>query len=279
MVYVASSAFPLLPDDVVLIIIDEADLRMLHVWRRTCKAYYRYVCVRMRKRYVRAMKPYFDDVDALDAVLREYRAVVSGSVALHFFLSDESWVPGDIDIYVPDAVFDAMCERLLTDDALGCHAASRQYLLGRRVERMVDVLDTGMRYAVKDVVRLITRTGRGLDLVRSLRNFLTPDLCVCAHPDATFRRQAILKSPPLYRGDHRAIAKYLSRGFSLSDAGSYRAVGASHADHFCGLDAIVYVMSPLERGRASASAVLNWSSGGWLHFPHGDGGLPQEHAS
>ncbi|EIW51423.1 uncharacterized protein TRAVEDRAFT_107629, partial [Trametes versicolor FP-101664 SS1] len=143
-------------------------------------------------------------------VLREYRAVVSGSVALHFFLSDESWVPGDIDIYVPDAVFDAMCERLLTDDALGCHAASRQYLLGRRVERMVDVLDTGMRYAVKDVVRLITRTGRGLDLVRSrtssavsplldfwstlVRNFLTPDLCVCAHPDATFRRQAILKS-------------------------------------------------------------------------------------
>lgn len=271
-----------LPADVVMIIIDIADIYMLRVWRQTCHAYYRHVCVHLRLRYVRLVQPFFVDVDVFDAVLRKYCAVISGSVAMRYFLTNEFWASGDMDIYVPDTAFDSVLDCFLSDERLGCRVTLRDGVLEGRRDRLSGLVDASMRYAVKDVVRLITRTGRAVDLVRSrtpsavtpllefwstlVRNFVSLDVCACMYPRTTFRRQAVLKPPPIFPGDHRAIAKYASRGFSMSYE-SFWVIAYSHPAHFCESGAVVLCTNPLERGY-SCSRLLRRYSGGWAHVEY-----------
>ncbi len=265
-----------------MIIIDAADIYTLRAWRQTCHAYYRYVYVHLRLRYVRLVQPFFADVEAFDVVLRKYCAVISGSVAVQYFLTNEFWASGDMDIYVPDNAFAVVLDCFLTDERLGCRVAHRDGVVDGRRDRMSGLVDAGMRYSVKEVVRLTTRTGLGVDLVRSrtpssvtpllefwstlVRNFVSPDVCVCVYPRATFRRQAVLKPPPFLPGDHRAIAKYASRGFSLLYE-AFQAVACSRLEHFCGPDAVVLFTNPLDCG-SSYSRLLQRYPGGWAYVEY-----------
>ncbi len=43
---------------------------------------------------------------ALDVLLVRYGAVISGSVALQYFLPETKWTAHDLDIYVPESTFD-----------------------------------------------------------------------------------------------------------------------------------------------------------------------------
>ncbi|TFK87830.1 hypothetical protein K466DRAFT_441640, partial [Polyporus arcularius HHB13444] len=138
--------------------------------------------------------------------LRDHDAVISGSVALRFFLPDEAWTPTDIDIYVSDGQFDALRERLKSDPGLGC--------VERRPEdgsssSSSQLPSLGSEYTVKEVAKFTTPTGRMLDLVRSRdksamspmlefwstlpANFITPDAFACLYHKYTLNRQIVLK--------------------------------------------------------------------------------------
>ncbi len=67
---------------------------------------YRAVGVHLRNRYENCLRPFVSDIARFDSLLLRHGAIVSGSVALHFFLPRTLWSPNDLDIYVPEAEFE-----------------------------------------------------------------------------------------------------------------------------------------------------------------------------
>ena len=51
------------------------------------------------------VKPFVQETKSFLLLLQEHGAVLSGSVALKFFVMDEEWDIGDLDIYVGDLEF------------------------------------------------------------------------------------------------------------------------------------------------------------------------------
>ncbi len=76
---------------------------MLAVWRATCHAFYSVVSTHLRRRYDTHVTPFVSNVPLFNDVLRAHAAIISGSVALHFFHPGDHWEPHDMDIYVADA--------------------------------------------------------------------------------------------------------------------------------------------------------------------------------
>ena len=99
--------------------VGHADIVTLLSWRATARAFFVAASLVMRQRYEASLQPYVKDVARFDELLRSTGAVVSGSVALRFFLEDEPWVPGDLDIYVPESRFDQFVARATASDGLG----------------------------------------------------------------------------------------------------------------------------------------------------------------
>ncbi len=79
---------------------------MLASWRQTCKTLYRAVGAHLRERYQKCVRPFVRDIALFDSLLVRHGAVVSGSVALHYFLPRATWTPNDLDIYVPESDFE-----------------------------------------------------------------------------------------------------------------------------------------------------------------------------
>ena len=52
------------------------------------------------------MCPFVKDTPMFNQLLLDHGAVVSGSIALHFFLPNETWDPEDMDLYAPHCISD-----------------------------------------------------------------------------------------------------------------------------------------------------------------------------
>ncbi|KAI0713791.1 hypothetical protein C8Q76DRAFT_586439, partial [Earliella scabrosa] len=135
-------------------------------------------------------------------ILRACGGVISGSVALQYFLPDEQWIPGDMDVYLPDRMFDTFLSVIVRDPRIQFVPIPNSLPPRKRSsERGVN--------GIKDVVRFQTKDRREVDVIRSaannpclpltsfwstlLINFLTPDGCVCGFPSPTFVRTGALK--------------------------------------------------------------------------------------
>ncbi|TFK90043.1 hypothetical protein K466DRAFT_468577, partial [Polyporus arcularius HHB13444] len=143
-------------------------------------------------------------------------AVVSGSVALRFFLPDEMWSPGDMDIYVPDLTYDQFIAAVTDMYRLRFTPIPRKKRPPAGDDMDVDALPPGdaflppsMSADVIEVRQFITRTGKRVDVIRApgnnptvainrfwsslVMNFLRPDVCVSGYPSTTLARVGMLK--------------------------------------------------------------------------------------
>ncbi|KAI0698756.1 hypothetical protein C8Q76DRAFT_589110, partial [Earliella scabrosa] len=127
-------------------------------------------------------------------------AVISGSVALQFFLDDATWAPRDMDIYVPDHKWNEFIRAL---KRLGFRSA---------LQDTFDFTPSGhvAINGIKELRRFSSPTGRAVDVIRSyfrnplpplyyfwstlLVNFIGPGGCVCAYPALTLQRRGVLKA-------------------------------------------------------------------------------------
>ncbi|KAI0722563.1 hypothetical protein C8Q76DRAFT_580948, partial [Earliella scabrosa] len=144
-------------------------------------------------------------------IMRESGALISGSVALQYFLSEEAWLPGDLDIYVPDRHYRAFIHTLARDPSFALHFHPRQSapaaILAADID--LDIDDFVLPVVPDDVMRFRTPTGRNVDIVCSpvnnaltalhmfwstlVTNFLTPDGCGCGFPAGTMNRRGFVK--------------------------------------------------------------------------------------
>lgn len=90
-----------LPVDIMVAIVHESDWETLGVWRGTSRAFFTIVAAFLRRRYHGYLSPFVTNIGLLDRLMHKHGAVISGSVALHYFIPDASWTPKEIDIYVP----------------------------------------------------------------------------------------------------------------------------------------------------------------------------------
>ncbi|KAI0709398.1 hypothetical protein C8Q76DRAFT_799407 [Earliella scabrosa] len=213
-----------LHDDILIAIMENSDIFMLAQWRLTSKTNYTVVATILRDRYRTCISPFVANIDAFNTLLRACGAVISGSVALQFFLPDDAWTPGDLDIYVADRMFDTFITAVM-QDALNFHPLPRTSRTRRRRS------GTPGLNGIRDVLRFRTSTGRSIDIVRSatnspitpirtfwttlLMNFITPDACACGFPTATLARTGAFRGNPAFEKDALAKAKYDLRGFNF----------------------------------------------------------------
>ena len=87
--------------ELLLCIIYYSDWKTLGVWRQTSHACFAMVAIDIRCRYEEYVVPFVGDIGAFDQLLRSHGAVISGALALHFFVPDPTWEPRDLDIYLP----------------------------------------------------------------------------------------------------------------------------------------------------------------------------------
>ena len=92
------TSFPL---ELLLCIIYYSDWRTLGAWRRTSHACFSMVATELRHRYEEYLAPFVGELRAFDCLLRSHGAVISGALALHFFVPDSAWSPRDLDVYLP----------------------------------------------------------------------------------------------------------------------------------------------------------------------------------
>ncbi len=95
------------PLDILVHLVQHSEFRLLAAWRRTSTRLYRAVGAHLENRYHACLRPFVHDVPGLSRLLVQHGAVVSGSVALRYFLPRATWVPNDMDIYVPDSEYEA----------------------------------------------------------------------------------------------------------------------------------------------------------------------------
>ncbi|RDX53626.1 hypothetical protein OH76DRAFT_1479427 [Lentinus brumalis] len=63
------------------------------------------VALFVRRRYELYVRPYVTDILAFDKLLRAHGAIISGPIALHYFVPDSFATPRHLDIYLPGPTF------------------------------------------------------------------------------------------------------------------------------------------------------------------------------
>ncbi|KAJ7715755.1 hypothetical protein B0H16DRAFT_1238993, partial [Mycena metata] len=154
-------------------------------------------------------------------MLRTTRGVVSGSAAL-LMVSDLSFEPGDLDIYVPasqDQTALALADKRLGYDLK--RSSARTYGNNMEIKR-VHVLMKGRK-------KLNIITTKGENAVAAIYNFhstvvmnvLTASGLYCAYPTLTLERRGVANLPALlrdamaYRKTRECYEKYRQRGISI----------------------------------------------------------------
>ncbi|KAI0697948.1 hypothetical protein C8T65DRAFT_551696, partial [Cerioporus squamosus] len=129
--------------------------------------------------------------------LLRHGAIVSGSVALHYFLPRALWEPNDIDIYVAESRFEDFI-REVTDPAPDSDSQASDD----------SVLPSG-HAGIREVRQFYTLAGRRVDIISVpstnpvaalkqfwsslVTNFIRPDMAACGFPLTTLDGLAILK--------------------------------------------------------------------------------------
>nr|VWO99879.1 Putative adhesin glycosyltransferase [Ganoderma boninense] len=168
-----------------------------------------------------------DRATALNDLMASRRAIISGSVALFFFLWTDNWTPGDIDIYVAVDTYDHfVCD------------------LERSGFAILDV-DMGSwsqstYHGIRRVRRYVTAAGERLDVIQStdgnpatpltsfwssvVVNFLTPHGAASAFPVHTLDHVALVTNTIESGKLLAAQDKYKARGFQFVVANGWAPV-------------------------------------------------------
>lgn len=210
--------------DILYVIIENSPTALVLTWRRTCRAFFRAAAATLRLRYEKVVRPFVTSIPALDELLRRHGAIISGSVALQFFLYHETWEPADMDIYVSTHKFKDFIDDAISTDGLNFKPDGSLIPSG--------VSAQPRRWPIREIRRFVTQTNRRVDVVRSttgtavtplngfwstlMQNFITPDGAACGYPDATLERRGVI-SQDHYQTDsiRSAIIKYEARGYTL----------------------------------------------------------------
>ena len=189
-------------------------------WRMVSHEHFYIANSVLRARYTSLVRPFVQNTSALNTALRTHGAVISGSIALQFFLSSDDWSPNDMDIYVAHSEFDEFTKTLEHNPALQFtpHPQSGTIALSA-----TDSLE------IAEVRRYTTLTGRMVDVIRSRRdspvsplvqfwtsllvNFVYPDGCASAYPRMMFNGRGYVREYGMTATDHIAMCKYMSRQF------------------------------------------------------------------
>ncbi|KAI0715437.1 hypothetical protein C8Q76DRAFT_796195 [Earliella scabrosa] len=249
------------PYDVLVNVIEQSPFNTLQSWRCTCRDFFQLVGSILRSRYNGEVGRFVDDVEAFNTALLITGAVVAGSTALKILLPHEGWVPGDMDIYVGNPMYQHLIA-LVTRPCLSFKLVPKDKADGKK--SALSAPGTGML----TVSRYSTPKGRHVDIVCSsfetplsplhyywsslLINYVTPTHSACGYPDLTLHRAGLIKGC-LNAKDVEALQKYNDRGFTLVDDGWWRLSGRNDANDldpwkFGDSSALVcdYRMSPLD---------------------------------
>ena len=166
------------------------------------------------------MQPFVRNVNAFSEALRRHGAVVSGSVALYYFIPCPGWFPNDLDIYVSYDEFPALVRTLEDDPALQFRTLPS---LGGPQR------PTSVSLDIAEIRKLSTPSQRVVDVIRSRRstpvspliqfwtsmlvNFVTPDACAAAFPRMMFNGRGFVREFGMSSRDQEAMRKYTSRDF------------------------------------------------------------------
>ncbi|RDX47460.1 hypothetical protein OH76DRAFT_1297393, partial [Lentinus brumalis] len=140
-------------------------------------------------------------------LLLKHGAIVSGSVALRYFLPRAVWEPNDLDIYVPEAQYDEFHDLHPTDfnDPIHAPDASNDSVSGDSNSSDLPSSHAGIR----EVRKFYTPSDRRVDVISVpsnnpvdalkhfwsplVANFLRPDMAACGSPRTTLDGIGILK--------------------------------------------------------------------------------------
>ncbi len=86
-------------------ILHVSDWKTIVVWRTTSRTMFKTVALFLRRRYEAYVRPYARDINLFDRLIRTHGAIISGPVALHFFLPGSFRIPHHIDLYLPADAF------------------------------------------------------------------------------------------------------------------------------------------------------------------------------
>ncbi|KAF6763369.1 hypothetical protein DFP72DRAFT_1060532 [Ephemerocybe angulata] len=187
-----------------------------------------------KERVERLIKSFTLPLDGMACLMRDVGVVISGSAALAVVYPGR-FIPGDLDIYVPNGVMDAVHNFLVNSTKYilvfnqpfgrASTRTSRSPYSGRRDETGICVI----RYYVNTV------SGKVLNVMEArlkvatsavfmfhctfVMNFITSSAVVCAYPLMVEKRVGLLNTfrEKVPYAMARCVRKYLDRGFRVLD--------------------------------------------------------------
>ena len=114
----------------------------------------------LRNRFHQLVKPFVCDTAAFSRALRTHGAVISGSLALHYFLDCDGWYPNNMDIYVSYDEYPAFLCTVETDPSIRFVDSTRTFTSSLSASDALDIVE---------VRRFATPSGRSVDVIRSRR--------------------------------------------------------------------------------------------------------------
>jgi hypothetical protein len=232
----------LLPLEMVAKVWSELTMVDLVVYGGTSKANYVIVQASIKTSLDRLLLPFVqsEGVDQFLNVLSVERAVVSGSMALHFMLScsltgvegGETWGPADMDIYEPndedkhsgvvkyliveEGYKEVQCKVSALGDGYNLHPQIKKVTRLVRGRRVVDVINTTSPDAIAAIVGFHSTP---------VINWISGDGVFCAYPQLLSKRRGLVNpmgltlpdfTPKLPPANVRAcLKKYFDRGFDI----------------------------------------------------------------
>ena len=260
----------------------------------TSKQYFDIANCALRKRFNDLVRPFVPQVDAFNDILLKHGAVISGSLALYFFIPSTHWYPSDMDVFVPHSQFAAITYALETDSALR---------LVPYTKPTTDLWDLFVPWnpsdslEIVDVHRYTTPTGRYIDVMQSRRdtplsplvecwtslltNFISPNGCGSACPKPMFEGTGYSEDSLLTSRDRNYLLTYMTRQFvrgqnfcfHSQEWGTWKNISywRKVEDYFCDSTGLVVDFS-MKDNDFSVSLPVQPSPDGWklsIPFPTG----------
>lgn len=237
-------------------IVSFCDVQTVFQLRMVSKQHFDVANSVLRKRFNDLICPFVPQVDLFNDILLTHGAVISGSLALYFFVPCTRWYPSDMDVFVPHSQFAAFTHVLETNPALR---------LVPYTKPITDLWDLYVPWnpsdslEIIDVRRYTTPTGRYIDAMQSRRdtplsplvecwtslltNFVSPNGCGSACPKPMFEGIGYSQDSLLTSRDRNYMLTYMTRefvkgqnfSFHPDDWGTWRDISywKKREDYFC----------------------------------------------
>ena len=217
-----------LATDITWIVVALCDLPTILRWRMTSRTDFWVANSVLRDRFRQLVKPFVGDVVAFSDIIKRHGAVISGSLALYYFVPGENWSPNDMDIYVSYDEFPNFLR------AVENHPSLRFAPSTHPPDATICASDS---LDIVEVRRYTTPTARAVDVIRSRRsnsvsplvafwtsllvNYVTPDSIVSAFPRMVFNGKGFTRESGLNARDEAAMLKYMARKFRGEETFSF----------------------------------------------------------